>query len=70
MLTSILGAQLSWYQADGWVFDPVTVGPRDRSIVVRGEQIAADVANQFPLRFREASDALHVVAEISAKYSA
>jgi protein arginine N-methyltransferase 1 len=34
------------------------------------EQIAADVANQFPLRFREASDALHVVAEISAKYSA
>ena len=27
MLTSILGARLSWYQADGWVFDPVTVGP-------------------------------------------
>src|SRR5260221_1454359 len=27
MLTSILDAQLSWYQADGWVFDPVTVGP-------------------------------------------
>src|SRR6266446_5581833 len=21
--TSILGARLSWYQADGWVFDPV-----------------------------------------------
>jgi hypothetical protein len=27
MLTSILGARLSWYQADGWVFDPVIVGP-------------------------------------------
>ena len=27
MLTSILGARLNWYQADGWVFDPVTVGP-------------------------------------------
>jgi phenolic acid decarboxylase len=26
MLTSILGARLSWYQADGWVFDPVIVG--------------------------------------------
>jgi phenolic acid decarboxylase len=27
MLTSILGARLRWYQADGWVFDPVMVGP-------------------------------------------
>jgi hypothetical protein len=27
MLTSILGARLSWYQTDGWVFDPVIVGP-------------------------------------------
>src|SRR5258708_1421901 len=27
MLTSILGARLSWYQANGWVFDPVIVGP-------------------------------------------
>jgi hypothetical protein len=27
MLTSILGARLRWYQADGWVFDPVLVGP-------------------------------------------
>ena len=27
MLTSILGARLSWFQADGWVFDPVIVGP-------------------------------------------
>jgi len=27
MLTSILGSRLSWYQADGWVFDPVIVGP-------------------------------------------
>src|SRR5260370_6826937 len=27
VLTSILGARLSWYQANGWVFDPVIVGP-------------------------------------------
>jgi phenolic acid decarboxylase len=27
MLTSILGARLRWYLADGWVFDPVLVGP-------------------------------------------
>src|SRR3977135_3411278 len=27
MLTSVLGARLRWYQADGWVFDPVIVGP-------------------------------------------
>ncbi len=27
MLTSILGARLRWHQADGWVFDPVIVGP-------------------------------------------
>jgi hypothetical protein len=27
MLSSILGARLSWYQANGWVFDPVIVGP-------------------------------------------
>src|SRR5438309_796528 len=27
MLTSILGARLSWYQANGWVFEPVVFGP-------------------------------------------
>jgi phenolic acid decarboxylase len=27
MLTSILGARLRWHLADGWVFDPVIVGP-------------------------------------------
>jgi hypothetical protein len=27
MLTSILGARLSWYFAGGWVFDPDIVGP-------------------------------------------
>jgi hypothetical protein len=27
MLTSILGAQLSWHFADGWVFEPAIVGP-------------------------------------------
>jgi phenolic acid decarboxylase len=27
MLTSILGARLRWHLADGWVFDPVMVGP-------------------------------------------
>ena len=27
MLTSILGARLSWHFADGWVFDPAIVGP-------------------------------------------
>jgi phenolic acid decarboxylase len=27
VLTSILGARLRWHQADGWVFDPVIVGP-------------------------------------------
>ena len=27
MLTSILGARVRWYQADGWVFDPLLVGP-------------------------------------------
>jgi phenolic acid decarboxylase len=27
ILTSILGARLSWHQANGWVFDPVIVGP-------------------------------------------
>jgi phenolic acid decarboxylase len=27
MLTSILGARLRWHQAEGWVFDPVIVGP-------------------------------------------
>src|SRR5258708_20314495 len=27
MLTSILGARLSWHQANGWVFEPVIVGP-------------------------------------------
>ena len=27
MLTSILGARLRWHQANGWVFDPVIVGP-------------------------------------------
>jgi hypothetical protein len=27
VLTSILGAQLSWHFADGWVFEPAAVGP-------------------------------------------
>jgi len=27
MLTSILGARLSWHQANGWVFEPVIFGP-------------------------------------------
>jgi hypothetical protein len=27
MLTSILGARLSWHFAGGWVFDPAAVGP-------------------------------------------
>jgi hypothetical protein len=27
MLTSILGAQLSWHFASGWVFEPAIVGP-------------------------------------------
>ncbi|GII52330.1 hypothetical protein Pth03_07190 [Planotetraspora thailandica] len=27
MFTSILGTRLRWYQAEGWVFDPVSVGP-------------------------------------------
>lgn len=27
MLTSILGARLRWHLADGWVFEPVIVGP-------------------------------------------
>jgi phenolic acid decarboxylase len=27
MLTSILGARLSWHFANGWVFEPATVGP-------------------------------------------
>ncbi len=27
MLTSILGARLSWHQANGWVFEPVNFGP-------------------------------------------
>jgi hypothetical protein len=27
MLASILGAQLSWHFADGWVFEPAAVGP-------------------------------------------
>lgn len=27
MLTSILGAQLSWHFANGWVFEPAIVGP-------------------------------------------
>ena len=27
MLTSILGARLSWYQANGWLIDPLMVGP-------------------------------------------
>ncbi|GAA5017117.1 phenolic acid decarboxylase [Actinopolymorpha pittospori] len=29
MLRAILGARLGWLQADGWVFDPVIVGPDD-----------------------------------------
>ena len=27
MLTSILGARLSWHFANGWVFEPAIVGP-------------------------------------------
>ena len=27
MLTSILGARLSWHFAKGWVFEPAIVGP-------------------------------------------
>jgi phenolic acid decarboxylase len=27
MLNSILGARLRWHLADGWIFDPVIVGP-------------------------------------------
>jgi hypothetical protein len=27
MLTSILGTRLRWHLADGWIFDPVIVGP-------------------------------------------
>ena len=27
MLPSILGARLSWHQANGWVFEPVVFGP-------------------------------------------
>jgi phenolic acid decarboxylase len=27
MLTSVLGARLRWHQPEGWVFDPVIVGP-------------------------------------------
>jgi phenolic acid decarboxylase len=27
MLTSILGARLSWHLANGWVFEPAIVGP-------------------------------------------
>ena len=30
MLTSILGAQLSWHFADGWVFEPAAVWARHR----------------------------------------
>jgi phenolic acid decarboxylase len=26
-LSTILGARLTWYQRDGWVFDPVVIGP-------------------------------------------
>ena len=27
MLTSVLGARLSWHFANGWVFEPAIVGP-------------------------------------------
>ena len=27
MITSILGARLSWHFANGWVFEPAIVGP-------------------------------------------
>ena len=44
MLTSILGARLSWHFAKGWVFEPAIVGP---DIV---DYVAAGLAPAHPGR--------------------
>ncbi len=50
MLTSILGARLSWHFANGWVFEPAIVGPERGKWRARPYYLVFRDTNGAPLR--------------------